>query len=197
MAAPFAPAGGGGRPDVLRGLSLKQKPLFPCATHFLKAIFPHNATRIGGNGNLNFHLLMACRTVGSGSHHSGTLPPSRQQHPLFFQSAVIFGNRIFKEVIKIKWGHTGSPQTSTSLYEGEGDWVTVVLGRHRAKMPSQVKDRGLWRHQSGGTVNLSLLASGIMRKESSIAPRLRYFFIAAIARWRHGGREQGGCSHCI
>lgn len=111
MAAPFAPAGGGGRPDVLRGLSLKQKPLFPCATHFLKAIFPHNATRIGGNGNLNFHLLM----LGSGSHHSGTLPPSRQQHPLFLQSAVIFGNRIFKEVIKIKWGHTGSPQTSTSL----------------------------------------------------------------------------------
>lgn len=115
MAAPFAPAGGGGRPDVLWGLSLKQKPLFPCATHFLKAIFPHNAARIGGNGNLNFHLLMACSTLGSGSYLTDTLSPSRQQHPLGLQNATIFGNRMFKEVIKIKWGHTGSPQTSTSL----------------------------------------------------------------------------------
>ena len=98
--------------------------------------------------------------------------PQNAYNEALFHDVVIFGDRIFKGVIKIKWGHTGRtliqydscPYKKGKTHEG----CTLIEKRPwedtKESWPSARQERGLRRNQPCQHLGLGLPATRTMRK---------------------------------
>ena len=63
--------------------------------------------------------------------------------PLVPQNETIFKNQVFKEIIKLKWGHEGGPQSyMMGVFLKRGDLDTAIEGGHSHRGRTQRGEDG-------------------------------------------------------